>query len=111
MSGNKPDLLPCPFCGGVAHLFGIETIGASVAYFVKCVGNKSKCAGPIRTKYCDTKERATEVWNTRAERTALYEYRNHAWHCTSCGDVEPVGGAEYCPTCGAHIVGNRGGAL
>ena len=54
MSGNKPDLLPCPFCGGVAHLFGIETIGDSVAYFVKCVGNKSKCAGPIRTKYCDT---------------------------------------------------------
>lgn len=45
------------------------------------------------------------------ERTALYEYRNHAWHCTSCGDVEPVGGAEYCPTCGAHIVGNRGGVL
>lgn len=45
------------------------------------------------------------------ERTTLYEYRNHAWHCTSCGDVEPVGGAEYCPTCGAHIVGNRGGVL
>ena len=45
------------------------------------------------------------------ERTALYEYRDNAWHCTSCGDAEPVGGAEYCPTCGARIVGNSGDVL
>ena len=109
----RPELKPCPFCGGEAHLFGIETIGASVAYFVKCVGNKSKCAGPIRTKYCDTKERAAEVWNTRAERTCHNDLKDsdfdNVWpiphfKCSSCGDMFPTCDFDYCPSCGAKVV-------
>lgn len=103
-------LKPCPFCGGEAHLFGIETIGASVAYFVKCVGNKSKCAGPIYTKYCDTKERAAEVWNTRVERTCHRVMRGLknapgfvGGFCSECG--HPINeGAVYCEHCGARVV-------
>jgi Lar family restriction alleviation protein len=109
MSGNKPDLLPCPFCGGEALNVEWVTSHDERGWAVAC--KNPECLMNQGARILRTEAEAAEAWNRRAERTTLYEYRNHAWHCTSCGDVEPVGGAEYCPTCGAHIVGNRGGVL
>lgn len=104
---SEIELKPCPFCGGEAHLFAMETIGTGVAYFVRCVGNKSKCAGPIRTKYCDTEERAVEVWNRRAERTCHVIPDGCMGRCSACGDdvfADPNHKGGYCPSCGAEVV-------
>lgn len=114
------NLKPCPFCGGEARLVALETIGNGVTYFVKCAGNKSKCAGPIHTKYCDTEERAAETWNHRAERTCHNVTGTDCmFKCSECGaefELLTVNGNEYgevfyepfkpkyCSVCGAEVV-------
>ena len=65
---NKPELKPCPFCGGSV------TIGTGVvnSYFIVHVDwNKSKC--PIRMTNiipdADTPEKAIEAWNQSSYHT------------------------------------------
>lgn len=40
------------------------------------------------------------------QRTCSYERDEQAdcWRCSECREPEPVGGARYCPSCGAMVV-------
>lgn len=50
------ELKPCPFCGKKARAIGID----GAAWWVTC-----DCG--IETKLHDTKEKAVETWNRRAD--------------------------------------------
>jgi hypothetical protein len=105
------DLLPCPFCGGVATLFrSCDTFGG---WYVECCDNGG-CHST--TKNCKTAQEAADAWNTRAERTCHWEWcvygsgqdTYEAWNCSTCGEVgdaldEPP---AYCPYCGSKIEGD-----
>jgi len=57
---KKPELLPCPFCGGKAKL--INT--GYNAFYVSC--NNCDCSmTTCKTPTCDTKKEAIDLWNTR----------------------------------------------
>ena len=59
---EKPELKPCPFCGGEAVARpNLPTYGCEVMYYVFC----GKCL--VRTQLKWTAEQAIEVWNRRAE--------------------------------------------
>lgn len=94
------DLLPCPFCGGEAH---VERIGKSGYFYVSC-----------NTPYCcdfgkaDTEADAIAAWNTRHERTChkvIPDEMEGYVFCSKCGVV--IGEYEYsnyCPNCGAKVI-------
>lgn len=52
-----PELLPCPFCNGIAELV-VDTYGV---YYVQCLF--CECG----TKYNPTEKDAVETWNRRTE--------------------------------------------
>lgn len=121
-------LRECPFCGGEASTYSMETWWVSHA--CDCLG-----------KYVGTKEYATEAeaiaaWNSRAERTCFADEVTHrdckysvnrGWRERTCKCVaeyasSPIDGKTivlhrcsachnlmrptmlYCPTCGARVV-------
>lgn len=55
----------------------------------------------------EARQRAIQIWNTRAERTchAVFDDSNwYKWICSECG--QPIDRADnYCFSCGAKVVG------
>lgn len=127
MTGNKPDLLPCPFCGGEAKISRSGRYSLFCAYCVDCDTNGG---------HYFTEEDAIAAWNRRdgerhaiepEERTCrmvevktgeVADYRDTdeiLFHCKSChaergifsydvdGNVYSTR-PEYCPNCGAKVV-------
>lgn len=124
-------LMPCPFCGGEAHIdsdYSSERDHTFWQVWHDCGTNP----GPVRhtyghalslqisTPWCASDEAAIELWNRRAERTAAVEvshgahgpeprFPGDAWTmhhvCSACGG--PVdGGDRYCRRCGARLADN-----
>lgn len=58
---DKPLLLPCPFCGGGAH---VQHIGRN--YYVICSDDLDTCMVRPVTAGVRTEEQAVEIWNRRA---------------------------------------------
>lgn len=130
MTGNKPDLFPCPFCGGEAVMVDAE-IDGRVHYIAKC----ATCYSTTDIMQM-SKSKAAEAWNRRAEPepertchaiTTVKPFSQtqelHVKLCSSCGCVfgaevrrrippfygEVVAGNQmkqpsYCPSCGAKVV-------
>ena len=107
MAGTK--LLPCPFCGGKAHIWN-----SGYFYNGKCY----KCGCTLSGNGYVTEAEAIEAWNTRAERTCCMTDRGE---CSECGayivrawtEVHDFNGDmkridlrshNYCPNCGAKVV-------
>lgn len=101
------ELLPCPFCGG-------DDVRIAVCmhdswYYGEC----ESCGG--RTDFYDSQAEAIAAWNTRAERTCEEYGSIRVWqscnvwsHELSCGHEVDTLEAEppnYCPNCGAKVVG------
>lgn len=103
------ELRPCPFCGGEAAIY--EPLATSF-WFVRCSdGDTCSTCGPDR----ETRSAAIEAWNTRAEKKCrmvrkptIDPYTDRAV-CSGCGKSVPVSVGErmpnYCPNCGAKVVG------
>lgn len=108
-------LKPCPFCGGEAHIKEVVSC-CDKLYTVGC--SDSGCMG-FETMCCRaTMDDAAEAWNRRAERTCRLEWRDNgdgyppSVRCSACGgwldavaDVEDVALFEFCPMCGAKVIG------
>lgn len=65
---NKPELKPCPFCGGKAVWEENNDLIENrlfKAYKVKC--SKCRCS-PYPNKYSGDKNELAETWNRRAGR-------------------------------------------
>lgn len=61
---SEEELKPCPFCGGVAKLYGSSKItGTGFKHYqiVVCLNDDCGC----RTGFCETVADAIEKWNTR----------------------------------------------
>lgn len=67
MSGNKPDLLPCPFCGGEALNVEWVTSHDERGWAVAC--KNPECLMNQGARILRTEAEAAEAWNRRAERT------------------------------------------
>jgi Lar family restriction alleviation protein len=103
------DLLPCPFCGGVATLF--RSYGPMGRYYIECCDNGG-CHST--TKNCKTAQEAADAWNTRAERTCHWEWSEfgnepdtwEGWDCSVCGEMgdELSEIPNFCPSCGAKVI-------
>ena len=121
-------LKPCPFCGGEAEIKrrddtfsvicehhewsklnadGIRTAG-DIAIYADMQGEYNFDThefeySPEEIERC--KNAAIEAWNTRSERTCLYEHIEGTWYKTSCGKrYDGVVPPNYCPNCGAKVV-------
>ena len=104
-------LKPCPWCGE-EHicLFEVQDEDGS-AFAVGCVSED--CPGHVAASWrYITREKAIEVWNTRAERTCSYvEHCDGTYNCYQCSECqyEMDGGdfelyrPNYCMDCGAKI--------
>lgn len=114
MSGNKPDLLPCPFCGGEALNVEWVTSHDERGWAVAC--KNPECLMNQGARILRTEAEAAEAWNRRAERTCRaicdgddsgHEFAGESWHCSNCGhemdEYEAKCGA-YCIKCGAKVV-------
>lgn len=66
MSGNKPDLLPCPFCGGKALNVEWVTSHDERGWAVAC--KNPECLMNQGARILRTEAEAAEAWNRRAER-------------------------------------------
>lgn len=67
------ELLPCPFCGGVAEMQITKHIPSGYDYTPRC--KNTSCCGRLSKKY-SLRETAVMKWNTRTpkERGALIEH-------------------------------------
>ena len=101
------ELLPCPFCGGEAHMES-KHYGDTHYWRVWC-----------QTPFCafmsvaPTEQQAIEAWNTRAERTCHIKMVEVGWwECDKCGggidwdsyDEDDPPNCVYCPNCGAKVM-------
>ena len=99
-------LLPCPFCGGEAHVY------KNNLWHVACERAHNGC---VTMSAFVTEAEAIEAWNSRAERTCKQEERgwgtegDHARVWLTCGHDCMVPTVQdlpnYCPNCGAKIIG------
>lgn len=98
----KPELKPCPFCGGeIKHELMMDG-----AYSWNC----NSCG--LQARFPDDvfgNGAPNEVWNTRYQPTCSYkEIENQYYRCTNCGyeahyyEYLPDEG-EFCKGCGAHV--------
>ena len=111
------DLLKCPFCGGEAaemldefdeyrEKFGDEfnEIGLGASYKAVCCSvNKGGCGAVGGWK--PTEDEAIAAWNARAERTCERFWTGAEMICSSCAHQLNSKTANYCPNCGAKVVG------
>lgn len=115
------ELKPCPFCGGEAEIieadYGMYKTGYAV-YCRKCC-LKLGVTGRLGETYewspvFDTEAEAIAAWSTRAERTCkcVAEYAKSPidgktivlHRCSACHELmRPF--MNYCPNCGAKVVG------
>lgn len=100
------ELLPCPFCGGEAHIKEVVS-ACEKLYTVGC--SDSECIGYETWLLKPTVDEAVAAWNRRAERTCLakpYEVDGETgfYDCIECecGEVNDVS-ARYCNGCGGLI--------
>lgn len=102
-------LLPCPHCGGEAEARG----GSSTMPYIRC----KSCGCRTRASY--DMDKLKEAWNRRAERTCNVKSSYMEWETgdysylevkLSCGhdftwdDGTPP---DYCPYCGAKVIGEE----
>lgn len=99
MMDGKPDLRPCPFCGGNAELKTYRDNLRGDTFAAMC--QKTDCPGRTYRKRATIKA-AIEAWNRREapENRALpfsYQYT-----CRKCGwkTGEQAERFRYCPMCG-----------
>lgn len=80
---GKPDLRPCPFCGGdEIYVFPVAASRGRAAMCQKCLAE-----GP----YERTKEKAAEAWNRRAEpENRVLTMAELEEHCKGGADAAPV---------------------
>ena len=104
---DETTLLPCPFCGGEAHM-SLSSDG----YGVECWNRR--CID-MQMEQIPTEAEAIAAWNTRHVETcelSVCGWDNDTIQCMACGaywehqqfdspDYCPV---NYCPSCGAKIV-------
>lgn len=113
-SSTNDKLLPCPFCGGEAHIISAEFMGTEW-YIAQC--RDVNC--PSNLMETNSLERAIEAWNTRADGQRTCHINRIAsesnpledvYECDACGwrYVEPIDVIgfdwEYCPKCGAKVI-------
>lgn len=122
---EKPELKPCPFCGGKAYI-GQTNNGE---WHINTLCGVDKPAYHSAFVIADTEAEAVEAWNTRAATTigqvavevvptvrackleplnAFYTDLNGLnqteWGvCSNCGTASPID-ATYCCECGAKVV-------
>lgn len=126
------ELLPCPFCGGEAELHASYDMDTNEVdgWFAWC--NNDRCECKPETNEHFTEAEAIAVWNARAETATLYEDGFYLYDvkfmpertcrnvddgfpffkCSECGcnavvEYESSGDGlpNYCPNCGAKVVG------
>ena len=124
------ELLPCPFCGGEADEY--EGDYGNGIYCLKC---GAMVGEPIHLDYQIaervTYEQAATAWNRRSvTASAVYGYKaaertchrvdvngyGFRFECSECGYVAITHNCEtrldelpnYCPNCGARVVGGEG---
>ena len=98
------DLKPCPFCGhDKAYAFY-----DGLTWWVRC-GYSCGCEiGGYKDK-----QSAIKAWNTRVERTCYDKnklvreagLKCALWRCSCCGESYDAEILNYCPNCGAKVVG------
>lgn len=109
-------LLPCPFCGGEAHVLSEETHNGGRKFRVGCYDPCCSGAAFEGAVFFDRSEAVT-AWNRRAERTARIvvshgihgpepRFPGDVWTmhhvCSACGGAVD-GGDRYCRHCGARV--------
>lgn len=122
---SKSELLPCPFCGS-GWLYETRRIGyCDDTPTMFC----NSCKAVVTWEQVEeegvndeTKAFVREHWNTRAERTCDNVGERHDFACSECGArlyTEMIDGytmilgdeetillnPNYCPNCGAKVVG------
>lgn len=111
---DKPELKPCPFCGGEPEI--TEVIDRTprnlepVGFGVKCdqcgiIVAKIDCGV---TDWFETDEEAAAAWNRRAEQTGEWLEDEYGYcRCSRCGyeHDQPETTTPYCPECGARMGG------
>lgn len=101
----KHKLKPCPFCGSY-KVYGV-TLNDKTRLFREYVC--CDVCGSSTTTH-ETKKKAIEAWNTRAERTCEFVASEtfDEWEivCTACKSRLDwtISGSNYCPECGARLV-------
>lgn len=98
---KKPNLRPCPFCGGEA-----EMIENSTWTFIAC----KECSATLPQRAATGNDVGVlsmiEAWNTRHEITCTYdEGEDYHLICSACG-WDRRGALiipNYCPHCGAYV--------
>ena len=106
------ELKPCPFCGGEAELYSVGTGSPHYEHYHQVICQSCLTATGA---YWSGEQSAIDAWNTRAERTCkefgsviVWQSCNVWSHELSCGhevdtlESEPP---NYCPNCGAKVVG------
>lgn len=96
------DLKPCPFCGGVHVEIVNQGSMPDDPHVVQCDDCDASASGM-------SADEAIAAWNRRAERTCRIERVSTPYHrgparCSVCMmPLEPL--VNYCPHCGAKVVG------
>ena len=100
------ELLTCPFCGGEAdvHYFAHDDSECTV------MCSNPNCRASVSARSCGSMttayNRARKLWNRRAERTCRWELVEGTLFATECGEAfHRVVPDDYCPHCGAKVVG------
>lgn len=122
------DLKPCPFCGGEAEVYEMQ-YGENGKYSVFGVfckdDSRADLIGLSRYQHghfidnFPTEAEAVAAWNARAERMCEIEHVKggamyDVWRCSACGYEYAESVSEtsivqnYCPNCGARVIGKEG---
>ena len=100
-------LLPCPFCGGEpdVHYFAHDDSECTV------MCSNPNCRASVSARSCGSMttayNRAISLWNRRAERTCgiVRDKEVGCWRCSECGWELTPDEEQFCPMCGAHVIG------